>query len=71
MAMKRQSLRIRKRDPNRREMAKEESLASGGNLKVPCLKIVDEQGGQTWTYESSDIIAYLETRFAVEKLAAV
>lgn len=69
MAMKRQSLSIRTRDAKRSETAKEELLAGGGILKVPCLKIVDDEGGQTWMYESSDIIAYLDSRFGEGKVA--
>lgn len=39
-----------------------ELLASGGEIKVPCLRI-EEDGSITWMYESADIIAYLEQRF--------
>ncbi|MCU4674876.1 glutathione S-transferase N-terminal domain-containing protein [Catenovulum sp. 2E275] len=35
----------------------------GGRVKVPCLRIEDESGVQ-WMYESNDIIAYLNNRFA-------
>ncbi|MBR7889804.1 glutathione S-transferase N-terminal domain-containing protein [Marinomonas sp. A79] len=35
----------------------------GGRIKVPCLRI-EEEGKVEWMYESSDIIAYLEKRFA-------
>lgn len=48
-----------KRDPT----AREHLLAGGGKVKVPCLRI-EEAGGTRWMYESSDIIAYLEQRFA-------
>jgi glutathione S-transferase len=48
-----------KRDPQ----AREQLLAGGGKVKVPCLRI-EEAGGTRWMYESSDIIAYLEQRFA-------
>ncbi|UYG01316.1 MULTISPECIES: glutaredoxin family protein [unclassified Halomonas] len=35
----------------------------GGKIKVPCLRI-ERDGGQTeWLYESSDINAWLESRF--------
>lgn len=62
-AMARLSLKVIKRDAKRSEMAREELLAGGGQLKVPCLKIVDDEGTETWLYESSEIIAYLEGRF--------
>ncbi|MFT4674582.1 MAG: glutaredoxin [Reinekea sp.] len=63
MAMKRQSLSIETRDAKRSDSAKAELLAGGGVLKVPCLKIIDQQGAASWLYESSDIIAYLNERF--------
>ena len=39
-----------------------ELLAGGGEVKVPCLRI-KEQDKITWMYESSDIIKYLNERF--------
>lgn len=48
-----------KNDPTQREQL----LAGGGKVKVPCLRI--QEAGQTrWLYESKAIIAYLEQRFA-------
>ena len=38
-------------------------VSEGGEYKVPCLAIT-EDGRTRWLYESSDIIAYLEQRFA-------
>ena len=38
-------------------------LEGGGRVKVPCLRIDDEDGTQ-WMYESDVIIEYLEGRFA-------
>jgi glutaredoxin len=48
-----------KHDPVQRERL----LAGGGKVKVPCLQI-QENGKTRWMYESNDIIAYLESRFA-------
>lgn len=62
-SLKRQSLIIETRDAKRNEQFKEELLAGGGAVKVPCLRI-EEQGETRWMYESSDIIAYLESRFS-------
>ncbi len=42
---------------------RERLLAGGGKVKVPCLHI-EEAGQSRWLYESNDIIAYLEQRFA-------
>lgn len=62
-ALKRHSLNIEIRDAKSNEQFKQELVAGGGALKVPCLRI--ENNGQTqWMYESSDIINYLESRFA-------
>jgi glutaredoxin len=66
-AMKRQSLNIVTHDVKRSEAAKEQLLSGGGNLKVPCLRIENEQGGVEWMYESADIINYLNSRFAQQQ----
>ena len=63
-AVRRLSLNIEARDALRDEASREELLQGGGQIKVPCLRITDEQGNATWMYESSDIIAYLQTRYA-------
>ncbi|MBL4799857.1 MAG: glutathione S-transferase N-terminal domain-containing protein [Oleispira sp.] len=62
-AMKRSALNIETRDAKRSEKFKEELLQGGGQLKVPCLRIEDDNGEVTWMYESGDIIEYLEGRF--------
>ncbi len=67
--IKRQSLIIGTRDVKRSDTAKNELLAGGGNLKVPCLKIDDGDGKARWMYESSDIIDYLEHTFIPPKAA--
>jgi glutaredoxin len=61
--MKRQSLNIETRDAKREDTSREELLQGGGVLKVPCLRIEDEQGQVSWMYESSEIINYLDGRF--------
>ncbi|MFA4912707.1 MAG: glutathione S-transferase N-terminal domain-containing protein, partial [Burkholderiaceae bacterium] len=43
--------------------ARAELQQGGGKVKVPCLRI-DEAGQTRWMYESDDIIAFLERRFA-------
>jgi glutaredoxin len=63
-ALKRLSLNIETRDALREESSREELLQGGGKIKVPCLRITDEQGDATWMYESSAIIAYLQSRYA-------
>lgn len=53
------ALRDAKNDPVHRQTL----LEGGGRVKVPCLRI-EEAGEVTWMYESKDIIAYLDKRFA-------
>ncbi|MGE8679698.1 MAG: glutaredoxin family protein [Achromobacter marplatensis] len=62
-AMHRLNVPVALHDAKRDPQAREQLLAGGGKLKVPCLRI-EEAGGTRWMYESSDIIAYLEQRFA-------
>ncbi len=62
--LKRLSLNIEKRDALKDPAARAELQENGGQIKVPCLRITDEQGNHTWMYESDDIIAYLRERFA-------
>jgi glutaredoxin len=61
--MKRNALNIETRDAKRNEKSKEELLQGGGQLKVPCLRIEDNNGDVRWMYESGDIISYLDQRF--------
>ncbi len=63
-SMKRNSLAIQTKDAKRCDTSRDELLAGGGRLKVPCLRIEDK-GQVSWMYESSDIIRYLDERFAV------
>ena len=62
-AIKRLSLDIETRDVLREAAAREQLLAGGGTIKVPCLKITLEGGNETWMYESTDIVRYLQQRF--------
>ena len=62
--MKRLALPIETRDVKRNEQWREELLAAGGSPKVPCLRIT-ENSSEQWLYESKEIDAYLESRFAV------
>ncbi|MGK0474441.1 MAG: glutaredoxin [Oleispira sp.] len=62
-AMKRSALNVETRDAKRSEQFKKELLQGGGQLKVPCLRIEDDNGDVRWMFESGDIISYLEQRF--------
>ena len=69
-AMKRQGLKIETREVKRNDAAREELLAGGGDLKVPCLRIAEGERGDQWMYESSEIINYLEARFTAPPAVA-
>ncbi len=62
--MKRLSLNIELRDAQHNPDHRAALMDGGGEVKVPCLRIVDETGKDTWLYESADIIRYLQQRFA-------
>ncbi|MEY8204484.1 MAG: glutathione S-transferase N-terminal domain-containing protein [Bermanella sp.] len=63
-AMKRRSLAIETKDAKRCDTSRDELLAGGGQLKVPCLRI-EKKGQVSWMYESADIIRYLDAHFAI------
>ena len=63
-AIKRLGLNIELRDAQNNAHFAEELLAGGGQRQVPCLRITEDNGQVRWMYESSDIVAYLESRFA-------
>lgn len=63
-AMKRLGLNIELRDARGNMQWRQQLLAQGGRLQVPCLYIPQSSGDAQWLYESDDIIAYLEARFA-------
>lgn len=60
--IRRQGLNINTVDAKQAEN-KEMLENQGGEIKVPCLRI-EENNKVTWLYESSAIIEYLKTRFA-------
>ena len=61
---KRLSLNIETRDAQHNPTHRQELLQGGGQIKVPCLKIVDDKGNDNWMYESDNILEYLQGRFA-------
>ena len=61
---KRLSLKIETRDAQHNPIHRQELLQGGGQIKVPCLKIIDEKGNDSWLYESNKILQYLQGRFA-------
>ena len=58
------SLNIETRDAQHNHEYREELLKGGGQVKVPCLRIVDDKGNDQWMYESDQIMEYLQDRFA-------
>lgn len=61
--MKRLSLNIELRDARNNETHRAALVAGGGKPQVPCLLITDDEGKQTWLYESDAINAYLNHEF--------
>lgn len=61
---KRLSLNIETRDAQHNPTYRDELLQGGGQIKVPCLKIIDEKGNDSWMYESNEIVQYINNRFA-------
>ncbi len=61
---KRLSLNIETRDAQHNPSHRQELLQGGGQIKVPCLKIINDNGKDSWMYESNDILQYLQGRFA-------
>ncbi len=62
-AMHRLNLPIETRSVAQNSPYRDELATQGGTIKAPCLRI-EESGKVRWMYESSDIISYLEQRFA-------
>ncbi len=65
-AMKRNNLNIETRDAQHDSDYRAQLENEGGRVKVPCLRI-EHDNQVTWLYESSDIIAYLESEVAGKK----
>lgn len=61
--LRRHTLNIETRDAKADPQHRTALLEGGGKIKVPCLRIEDEQGRSQWLYESSEIIRYLEQRY--------
>jgi glutaredoxin len=61
--MRRLSLDIELRDARNDEAHRAALIAGGGKPQVPCLRIDDAQGRQTWLFESDAINAYLNREF--------
>ena len=61
---RRLALNIETRDAQHNPTHREELLHGGGQIKVPCLKIIDDKGNDSWMYESDEILSYLQQRFA-------
>ncbi|MBI3541735.1 MAG: glutathione S-transferase N-terminal domain-containing protein [Deltaproteobacteria bacterium] len=59
--IERQALKIELRDALGNPVHARELVEQGGQKQVPCLRIQKDDGSTQWLYESSDIIAYLDT----------
>lgn len=61
--MRRLNLDIEKRNANENPQYQAELIEGGGHWQTPCLRIENE-GNVEWLYESSDIIDYLNKKYA-------
>lgn len=68
-ALRRLSLNVELRDAKDDPEHRETLLEQGGKTQVPCLRIANEKGDDTWMYESSDIIDFLEKQYGRESAA--
>ncbi|MDU0355065.1 glutathione S-transferase N-terminal domain-containing protein [Paraglaciecola aquimarina] len=57
------NLPIEKRNASQGSPYRDELLVEGGKIQTPCLRIEKEDKVE-WLYESSEIIKYLNSRFA-------
>ncbi len=62
--LKRLSINIERRDAQKDPQHRQALLEGGGEIKVPCLRITDDNGQFTWLYESDRIIDWLNERFS-------
>ncbi|MBC8210468.1 MAG: glutathione S-transferase N-terminal domain-containing protein [Gammaproteobacteria bacterium] len=62
-AIHRLNLTIEMRSVSDRSPYRAELEQNGGKIQVPCLRLKSEDGSDVWMYESSDIIAYLDSQF--------
>lgn len=61
-AIHRLNINIKLCDAQNDPQSRQELLAEGGKIQVPCLRI-EENGEIIWMYESDNIIGYLNYRF--------
>ena len=59
--IRRHAINIELRDARHDETHKQALIDGGGRHKVPCLRVKNAAGEDTWLYESDEIISYLNT----------
>ena len=59
--IRRKNLKIEIRDVKKVQAFADELKTAGGQIQVPCLRIVEANKSVRWLYESSDIIGYLNS----------
>lgn len=64
------NLPIELRDASHGSPFRDELESLGGQIKVPCLRI-EENDKTQWLYESGDIIAYLNERFGPQNRPSI
>lgn len=56
----RHSLKIARRNAQHDLVSRQELLEGGGQIKVPCLRMIAVDGSEQWLYESDAINAHLD-----------
>ena len=62
-SIRRLGLNIELRDARNDPQWQSELVNEGGRYQVPCLRLVEADGGSEWLYGSDNIVGYLERRF--------
>ncbi|MCB0308365.1 MAG: glutathione S-transferase N-terminal domain-containing protein [Bdellovibrionales bacterium] len=62
-AARKLDLNLETKDVLKNETLRQELLSNGGKVKVPCLRITNDNK-DVWMYESSKIVDYLNSTFA-------
>lgn len=60
-SIKREGLKIELRNISGKNDFREELIREGGKRTVPCLRIEKPDGQVQWLYESSDVVAHLQS----------
>ena len=61
MTLPQAKVEVEKRNVMQNPQFRQQQQQATGRTTVPCLRIEDDAGKETWMYESGDIIRYLKS----------